>query len=160
MTTMTVRRLTPDEWQTLRELRLASLADAPEAFGSTYESAAARTEPEWRRWPAPGIALAAFVGGEPVGVVGVVPVPGDPATAHLIAMWVAPAVRGTGVGDELISAVADIAQSWGCRTVFLEVRADNHRAVALYGRNGFVRSGEAPQFADAFTMRRRLAVWK
>lgn len=157
MTSVTVRRLRPDEWRTLRELRLAALAEAPEAFGSTYESAAVRSEQEWRRWPSPGVPLAAFVAGQAVGVVGAMPVAGDPMTTHLIAMWVAPALRGTGVGDELIAAVADIARSWGCRSVFLEVVADNRRAVGLYARNGFVRSHEPAQFPHAFTMRLPLA---
>jgi ribosomal protein S18 acetylase RimI-like enzyme len=157
VTSVTVRRLWPDDWRTLRNLRLAALAEAPEAFGSTYESAAARREEEWRRWPSPGLPLAAFVGSEAVGVVGAMPVTGDPTTAHLIAMWVAPALRGSGVGDELIAAVADTARSWGCRSVFLEVVADNHRAVGLYARNGFVRSREPAQFPHAFTMRLSLA---
>src|SRR5689334_5845886 len=109
-----VRALVPDEWQVLRALRLAALADAADAFGSSYESAANRTEHEWRVWPARGVPLVAFLSdghnaaeGGPVGVVGAESASGDPLTCHLISMWVAPVARGTGVGDALITAVVD-----------------------------------------------------
>jgi ribosomal protein S18 acetylase RimI-like enzyme len=156
-----VRELVPDEWRLLRALRLAALSDAAEAFGSTYESAASRTEQEWRAWPARGVPFAAFLGEQraragvdPVGMVAVTAEAGEPDTAHLIALWVAPAVRGTGVGDALIAAVVDRARRHGHRGVLLEVLAHNAPAVALYRRNGFLQTVEPAAVPGAITMRR------
>jgi GNAT superfamily N-acetyltransferase len=154
--TETVRVLLPDDWRILRELRLAALLDAPYAFVSTYESTANRTEQEWRAWPTHGVVFGAFLGGEPLGMVGAAPLPDDPSTAHLIAMWVAPAGRGTGLADGLIGAVVEWARGRGCRSVFLEVATGNDRAAAVYLRNGFAYTDEPPSMEHTLTMRRPL----
>ncbi len=153
---MSVRQLLPDDWQTLREIRLAALLDAPYAFASSYEMTLKRSEEEWRSWPAHGVAFGAFAAGEPVGMVGASPVNLDPDTVHLIAMWVAPAVRGAGAAETLIDAVVQWATNRGSRSVSLEVSTANDRAAAVYLRNGFTYSNESPSVPGTVTMRRPL----
>jgi hypothetical protein len=42
-----VRRLGANEWPLLRAVRLRALADAPYAFGSTFDSEAGRSDEWW-----------------------------------------------------------------------------------------------------------------
>jgi ribosomal protein S18 acetylase RimI-like enzyme len=48
-----------------------------------------------------------------------------------------PDFRGQGVGRELLAAVEEHARQQGCCKVTLEVRSDNHRAMAAYRKAGY-----------------------
>jgi ribosomal protein S18 acetylase RimI-like enzyme len=39
--------VTPDDWETLRDVRLTALQESPYAFGSNYAREAAFTEEQW-----------------------------------------------------------------------------------------------------------------
>jgi GNAT superfamily N-acetyltransferase len=151
--TILVRAFVPDDWAVLREVRLAALLDAPYAFYSTYEQTVGRAEQEWRAWPSRGSGFLAWLAGEPVGMVAVVPTAADPARAELVAMWVAPAARGTGVSDALMTAALHWARAHGCATVDLDVAPGNQRAERLYARHGFLPAGESPHLPHGLTMR-------
>lgn len=140
-----LRALTEDNWQEWRELRRAALAQAPDAFSSTLAewSGAGDTEARWRaRLTGVAYNVVADVGGRAVGMVSCT----APLSrrAELISLWVAPDVRGRGVGDALIGAVARWAAAQGCSRLVLNVRAANRHAAALYARAGFVDTGPDP----------------
>ncbi len=138
-----VRALGPDDWRLWRELRLTALAEAPRAFTTRLDEwqGEGDREERWRaRLGIPGCHLLAFVDGRPAGMAGGVPVEPE-GTAELISMWVAPAVRGRGVGDRLIDAVERWAREVSARVLVLSVAEDNDAAVRLYRRAGFVRTG-------------------
>jgi GNAT superfamily N-acetyltransferase len=143
-----VRRALPDEWATVRDVRLAALADAPDAFASTLSRELVRTEPQWRSriraWPW----FLAWRAGVPAGLVAAVPdqPASEPPAAtrrgwHLVSMWVSPPARGRGVADLLVGAVLDYAETVGAPRVTLWVALGNARARAFYARMGFTPTG-------------------
>ena len=107
----TIRRIQPDDWHVLRELRLASLLDAPEAFGQTHANALTIPDEEWQqiaRASAGGDAriwLISSLDGNDAGLVQARRRP--PADCLVFSMWVAPSARRSGVGRLLIDGVAD-----------------------------------------------------
>ncbi len=116
---LAIERLTPDDAERFRKIRLTSLWESPEAFGSTYQQMASLSSEAW---------------------------PEQPDAAHLISMWVAPVARGHGIGEALIEAVADWARSQGLKQFALDVIDDNEPAIALYRRKGFKPTGESNAF--------------
>jgi GNAT superfamily N-acetyltransferase len=145
-----VREVGPDDWQVLRDVRLAALRDAPYAFGSTYAREAAFGEADWLRRVSSGITFFAYLAAadglpgtgsaDPVGLVtGFEP---EPGTAELVSMWVRPQARGHGVGEALVSAVTDWAAARGFAAAHLWVTETNFPARRLYERCGFEPTGE------------------
>ena len=100
----------PDEWEILRDVRLAALRETPSAFGSTYARESAFTEEQWRGRTCQrhGVTYFAYLPNapEPAGLVGVYVEEGLP---DVVSMWVRPVARGNGVGKALISAAADFS---------------------------------------------------
>lgn len=141
---MRIQRFGPDDWELLRGVRLWSLADAPEAFGSTYEREAAFVEAEWRNRAAGSGWFLAHDDDGPVGIVAGYHDESSPAyQRHLVAMWVAPQVRGSGLASRLVDAVVDWARADGATELTLGVADGNERARAVYMRYGFTRNGES-----------------
>ncbi len=60
-----------------------------------------------------------------------------PDTGHITQICVSPAVRGTGVGHELLRQSLTALREMGCRAASLTVTAANEDAVTLYERVGF-----------------------
>ena len=135
---MIIRATTEEDWAVLREIRLASLLDAPTAFGTTYAAAAANTEAQWRDRAAgrgPGRFVLAFADGAAVGMAGaVVNAAGE---FGLIGMWVRPEYRGAGVAADLVEAIKQNAIARGYSRVVLDVAVENQRATAFYTKLGF-----------------------
>ncbi|GAA1626108.1 GNAT family N-acetyltransferase [Catellatospora bangladeshensis] len=153
--TITVRRLAGDDWQTLRELRLNALQEAPYAFGSTFERERDRTEQEWRaRLDNPASAsFAALLDGVPAGLAGGYLPEGEQDAAELFSMWVSPAARGRRIAEQLVGAVAGWARDLGRAEVVLEVTAGNDTAARVYERCGFAPRAGVPHTPGGALMR-------
>ncbi len=140
-----IRRLSPDDWEVWRSLRLAALADAPDAFGSRLADwqGAGDREDRWRsRLSIPGSHnVVAMLDDQPVGMASGIPTEDD-EVVELISMWVSPTARGRGVGDALLREVERWARYVGARVVRLDVADGNDAASGLYQRYGFSYTGE------------------
>ena len=135
---METTRLTGDDWRLLRDVRLAALADAPHADGSSLAIEEGFGEADWRGRLDGGPWTVARHDGALVGLVGAY-VPGD--TPMLVALWVRPGSRGLGVGDALITDVLRWAAGNRWSRVVLRVADGNDAARKLFLRNGFEPTG-------------------
>ncbi|MHC5010036.1 MAG: GNAT family N-acetyltransferase [Planctomycetota bacterium] len=138
-----IDRMTPEDWERVRAIRLRSLADAPDAFGTTLAEDEVRPLAEWRtRLENPEAAtFLATADGEDVGLVTGVAYDGRPGAAGLFGMWVAPESRGHGIGGALVDAVVTWARAAGFDRILLDVGDDNGPATGLYRSRGFERTG-------------------
>ena len=146
MTDTTVRLLTPEDWRTYREIRLAMLRESPGAFGSRYADAVTFDEGTWRGRLMSCDHHLAELDGRAVGAAGLYV---EDEVADLIGMWVRPQARGRSVGALLVQAVLDRAAVLGCGRVRLEVVDGNAPARRLYERMGFVATGVVTAYENA-----------
>ena len=101
--------------------------------------------------------------GRVVGYGGVRAVRGA-ADADIQTIAIAEAARGAGRGRALLRALLGEARECGAREMFLEVRADNPVAAALYRSEGFAEIGRRPRYyqpddVDAIVMTLDLRAW-
>jgi ribosomal-protein-alanine N-acetyltransferase len=78
------------------------------------------------------------LGGELIGFSVVMPVIDE---AHLLTIGVCKRYHGQGYGARLLRHAMECARLGGARTLFLEVRPSNERAVELYRHFGFRQIG-------------------
>ena len=146
-------RLGADDWEDFRRVRLASLADSPQAFGARHADWVDATEEQWRaRLTDVPLTLVARSQGRLVGVVCGMP---SESQVSLISMWVAPDRRGTGLAGRLIDGVVEWASSQRLDTDLM-VRDDNARAIRAYERAGFTDLGVPPDWPADVPRERRM----
>jgi RimJ/RimL family protein N-acetyltransferase len=134
-----IARLVPDDWAAFRDVRLAALAEAPYAFGSTLAYEQGHDEAAWRSRLDSRAQFAVRDGdGAVIGTAGAL---GAPPVIRLISMWIAPAARGGGLGEALVRHVIAYVRELGARELQLAVALANPGAERLYERCGFRRIG-------------------
>jgi predicted GNAT family acetyltransferase len=143
-----VRRLTPDDWAVLRDVRLRALADSPDAFGSTLERERDFEEKDWRRRSVRPV-LVVEVDGRPVAMAGTFP---EGGVLQVWGMWTDPAFRGRGIGRRILADLVAWAQGAG-RTPYLHVTEGNDGARALYVACGFVPTGRWDPLREGSSLR-------
>jgi DNA-binding MarR family transcriptional regulator/GNAT superfamily N-acetyltransferase len=93
--------------------------------------------------PPTGLFLVARLRGAPVGCGGLLWSDGEPA--DIKRMWVAPAVRGLGLGKRLLSELEDRARDSGATVARLDTNRNLTEAIAMYRSSGYE---EVPRFND------------
>ena len=73
-----------------------------------------------------------------VGGGGIYPTEGLPAdTCELVKMYLLPAARGTGLGEQLIETSLNFAKNAGYKNVYLETMPELKQALKVYAKFGF-----------------------
>src|SRR6187455_2155055 len=93
--------------------------------------------------PPTGLFLIARLRGEPVGCGGLILPAGAPA--EIKRMWVAPEVRGLGLGRRLLSELERRARESGATVARLDTNRNLTEAISMYRSSGYV---EIPRFND------------
>jgi ribosomal protein S18 acetylase RimI-like enzyme len=145
-----IRRFASSEWPAYRALRLRSLLDAPDAFGSSFAAEEAWAHELWMaRLTAasvsgrdcPLVAESAGADGAMLGLLWAKCEAGDAGIVNLFQMWVASEARGRGVASALVDEAVAWARSIQARLVQLGVVCNNQAAIQLYLRKGFHNVG-------------------
>jgi ribosomal protein S18 acetylase RimI-like enzyme len=143
-----VRRYGGADWRRLREIRLEMLADTPLAYVESRSAAEAYDDERWRERAAwadephhLGLAVVPGGTGRWIGLACCAARPDLGDRAFVFSVYVAPAVRGRGVADQLFDRVEDWAGAEGHRDLFLFVHESNPRAIAFYRRRGYLDTG-------------------
>ena len=142
-----------------REINLATVSDTPalSALLSILFTQEAEFQPDTVAQqrglnailsdPALGEILVARQNGQIVGMVNVlysISTALGARVALLEDMVVAPAMRGSGLGSQLIAAAIKHAKQRGCLRITLLTDADNYAAQAFYQKQGFEKSSMIP----------------
>lgn len=142
---MLIRRLSIDDVEIFRRVRLEALSCEPSAFASAHDDWVDLLDEEWRNWLSEPV-FVAFINEEPVGMMGLSRHrPRKMAhRATLMSVYVRKSARGTGVAADLLATVSAYARSLGIAQLELAVNAENTVAARFYRRHGFIEVGRIP----------------
>ena len=152
---ITIRRIGLGEGEIFKQLRLESLSESPEFFGTTFEDALARSDESWH-WQADNSAqgsdratFLAFSDEEPIGIAALYRDHGEKTNVALIQVWVRPAHRRRNVAGKLLNEIFDWAKTNEFARIYAWVVKDNKRMLRTLSNFGFEIAGEEKSFRDA-----------
>ena len=141
-----IRSLTSKDAAAFQALRLRSLRESPEAFGSSYDEEVSRPLSAVGERLDPALApharvvFGAFADGNMIGVIGCVQ-ESRMKSRHKAVVWgtyVTPEARGQGVGRALLDRVVAETRTWpNVERLVLSAVERAHAARALYTSAGF-----------------------
>lgn len=162
---LTVRRIAADQGAVFRELRTASLREAPYAFGATLEdalSAGAASFDATAAEHAVSFIVTSFIlytEGHPAGLIEAHFEDSAARRAFVGELWVAPAVRHLRGGELLVDTASTWLANEGAMEIYAWVADANRTAMRFYEALGFGPTGEhrritrAPDQAESLLVR-------
>ena len=150
---LTVRRIAADQGAVFRELRTASLREAPYAFGETLEDALsvdAATFDVTAADHAVSNGATSFIlstEGHPAGLIEAHFEDSAAPRAFVGELWVAPAVRHLRGGELLVNTASEWLAGAGAEEIYAWVADANRNAMRFYERLGFGPTGEHARMA-------------
>lgn len=137
---ITLKRLTQDDWQTYRDIRLESLREEPLFFGGRIHIEEALTEADWRARLSGGRQNAVWClcdDDTPVGLTGAVQQRDDPDGALLVASYIRRPYRGRGHSALYYQARIEWARGEGFKYIDVAHRKGNDASRAANQKAGF-----------------------
>jgi len=141
-------------WNDLDDYYMNSIIDEQENTGRTITNTRDR-EADWlgRHLAAiesnKKLAIVAEVGGKMVGQVEVKPRDGNSSHIGVLGTGLLPDYRDIGIGTELMKEAEKQVGHIGVETLFLEVYATNSRAIHVYEKGGYRKTGVIPKGAKS-----------
>jgi len=118
-------------------------AELGERFDAGFEPARSSVPDAGEMAPPSGLFLVARLRGEPVGCGGLIFHDAEPP--DIKRMWVAPAVRGLGLGRRILSELEAHARTSGAPAVRLDTNRNLTEAINMYRSSGYE---EIPRYSD------------
>jgi ribosomal protein S18 acetylase RimI-like enzyme len=148
ITVIDIRQINTGEGKLYRQLRLASLAESPDLFSTTYSEAIKRDICSWDEQADSGtqgsdrITMIAFNDSQPVGIGSVYRDSKNEFYGELIQFWIESAYRGREVAPELIRLLISWSVHQNYRKLIAWVNCGNLRAVKFYQKHGFIMTDQ------------------
>lgn len=159
---LTIRQFYIEEWKIYKELRLGSLIESPNAFGSTYEKENYRTDLEWQERLVNGIKsktdmpILALCGDHFFGLAWGKSEKDKLEVINLYQMWVNPKFRSKGIGFALLIEIKKWAENIGSQTLNLGVTINNGKAYQIYKTFGFKKYGNTEPLREGSNLELQL----
>lgn len=134
-----IKKLSKDDWQIYKAIRIDALAKFPLNFGSTLEEEIARQDDEWMNLLVSNIIFGVFDANKLVGCCGFAIFPNKKMQhkASIWGMYLKPEYAGTGLADKLLKTVINHARENHIKKIQLACADYNQRAISFYQKHGF-----------------------
>lgn len=142
---LTIIKLSPDEWKTYKDLRLRSLQEYPEAFGGSYEEEVCYPDNQWKNYlqdslrPDGTVFLFARLDNKVVGMAGarIKKTLKNHHSATIFSVYVAPEARNRKIASRLLETILEELKNRSIVKANLIVNVQQKAAFKLYRRMGF-----------------------